>query len=118
VVQSGGTGTKAQVAGYRVAGKTGTAKKAIAGGYSDDRYISIFAGIAPASKPRLAMVVVINEPRAGVYYGGEVAGPVFSNVMSGSLRLLGVTPDDMKGTQLNLASFIKTTDAAISGSRP
>jgi cell division protein FtsI (penicillin-binding protein 3) len=118
VVQTGGTGTKAQIAGYRVAGKTGTAKKAIAGGYSKDRYISIFAGIAPASYPRLAMVVSINEPRAGVYYGGEVAAPVFSKVMSGSLRLLGVTPDNIKETQINLAAFIKASNVHVAGSRP
>lgn len=118
VVQTGGTGTKAQIAGYRVAGKTGTAKKAIAGGYSKDRYISIFAGIAPASYPRLAMVVSVNEPRAGVYYGGEVAAPVFSKVMSGSLRLLGVTPDNIKETQHNLAAIIKTSSEGVVRSRP
>lgn len=122
VVKAGGTGTRAQVTGYRVAGKTGTVKKAVAGGYSDDQYIAIFAGIAPASYPRLAMVVNINEPHAGVYYGGEVAAPVFSRVMSGSLRILGIPPDDIKNTQRNLASFIRaknhTVAHTISGDRP
>ncbi|MGD1983247.1 MAG: penicillin-binding protein 2 [Chromatiaceae bacterium] len=93
VTGSDGTAPKAAVAGYRVAGKTGTVKKLGPDGYSDDRYLSLFAGVAPASDPRVALVVVIDEPRAGAYYGGEVAGPVFSAVMGESLRLLNVTPD-------------------------
>jgi cell division protein FtsI (penicillin-binding protein 3) len=93
VVRPGGTGTKAAVNGYRVAGKTGTAWKFAAGGYSEDKYISIFAGIAPASDPRLATVVVIDEPSGELYYGSDVAAPVFADVMSESLRLLAVAPD-------------------------
>ena len=93
VVRPGGTGTKAAVAGYRVAGKTGTAWKFAAGGYSEDKYISIFAGLAPASKPRLAAVVVIDEPSGELYYGSDVAAPVFADVMTESLRLLAVPPD-------------------------
>jgi cell division protein FtsI (penicillin-binding protein 3) len=93
VVRPGGTGTKASVAGYRVAGKTGTAWKFSTGGYSEDEYISIFAGLAPASNPRLATVVVIDEPRGELYYGSDVAAPVFADVMSESLRLLAVAPD-------------------------
>ena len=93
VVRPGGTGTKAAVAGYRVAGKTGTAWKFEAGGYSKDEYISIFAGLAPASDPRLATVVVIDEPGGELYYGSDVAAPVFANVMAESLRLLAVPPD-------------------------
>ncbi len=93
VVRPGGTGTKASVPGYRVAGKTGTAWKFASGGYSEDEYISIFAGMAPASDPRLAAVVVIDEPRGELYYGSDVAAPVFANVMSESLRLLAVPPD-------------------------
>lgn len=93
VVRPGGTGTKAAVAGYRVAGKTGTAWKFEAGGYSEDEYISIFAGLAPASDPRLATVVVIDEPGGELYYGSDVAAPVFANVMAESLRLLAVPPD-------------------------
>lgn len=93
-----GTGTQAAIPGYRVAGKTGTAWKSnSAGGYFDDRYFAIFGGVAPASNPRLAAVVVIDEPSAGKYYGGEVSAPVFSKVMGGALRLLGVAPDATVG---------------------
>ncbi len=95
VVRPGGTGTKAAVTGYRVAGKTGTAWKFATGGYSEDKYISIFAGLAPASDPRLAAVVVIDEPSGELYYGSDVAAPVFATVMSESLRLLAVAPDAM-----------------------
>ncbi len=93
VVRPGGTATKASVTGYRVAGKTGTAWKFAKGGYSQDKYISIFAGLAPASDPRLATVVVIDEPGGELYYGSDVAAPVFANIMSESLRLLAVPPD-------------------------
>ena len=95
VVRPGGTGTKASVDGYRIAGKTGTAWKFAAGGYSEDKYISIFAGLAPASDPRLATVVVIDEPHGELYYGSDVAAPVFADVMTESLRLLAVAPDAM-----------------------
>jgi len=94
VVSREGTAPKAAIAGYRVAGKTGTARKFTAGGYHEDRYLSVFAGVAPASEPRLAAVVLINEPDAGVYYGGEVAAPVFSRVIGDTLRILGIPPDD------------------------
>ena len=93
VVSSEGTGRRASISGYRVAGKTGTARKAVSGGYAEDRHVAVFAGMAPASEPRLVTVVVINEPRAGDYYGGEIAAPVFANVMAGGLRLLNVVPD-------------------------
>ncbi len=93
VVRPGGTGTGAAVTGYRIAGKTGTSWKFAAGGYSKDKYISVFAGLAPASNPRLAAVVVIDEPTGELYYGGDVAAPVFADVMSESLRLLAVPPD-------------------------
>lgn len=93
VVQPGGTGTKANVAGYNIAGKTGTAWKFAAGGYSEDKYVSIFAGLAPATDPRLVAVVVIDEPSGGLYYGSDVAAPVFADVMSESLRLLAIPPD-------------------------
>ena len=95
VVRPGGTGTKASVEGYRVAGKTGTTWKFAKGGYSEDKYISIFAGLAPASNPRLATVVVIDEPGGELYYGSDVAAPVFADVMAESLRLLAVPPDAM-----------------------
>jgi cell division protein FtsI (penicillin-binding protein 3) len=94
-VQPTGTGVKASVPGYRVAGKTGTAWKATAGGYSTDRYLSVFAGIVPATQPRLAVVVMVDEPRGVLYYGGDVAAPVFSAVTSGALRLMSVAPDDL-----------------------
>lgn len=112
VVQTGGTGTRARVSGYRVAGKTGTVKKAIAGGYSDDRYIAVFAGFAPASLPRLAMVVTVNEPRDGVYYGGEVAAPVFARVMAGALRMLNIPPDAATGASLTLAALDSPAEVA------
>ena len=76
-------------------GKTGTAWKFAAGGYSEDKYISIFAGLAPASQPRLAAVVVIDEPAGELYYGSDVAAPVFADVMAESLRLLAIPPDAM-----------------------
>ncbi|HEX7811984.1 MAG TPA: penicillin-binding protein 2 [Burkholderiales bacterium] len=93
VTQPGGTATRAQVAGFRVAGKTGTAHKLEGGGYAADRYISSFVGFAPVSQPRIVIAVMIDEPGGKHYYGGEVAAPVFSNVMAGALRLLGVSPD-------------------------
>jgi cell division protein FtsI (penicillin-binding protein 3) len=93
VIAAEGTGKRASIPGYRVSGKTGTAWKATAGGYSTDRYMAVFGGVAPATHPRLAAVVVIDEPGAGHYYGGEVAAPVFSEVMGGALRLLAVPPD-------------------------
>ena len=95
VTQPEGTGALAALPGFRVAGKTGTARKIEIGGYSSDRYTSVFAGMAPVTDPRLAIVVVIDEPRAGVYYGGDVAAPVFSAIMSGALRLLAVPPDGL-----------------------
>ena len=94
VVEPDGTGGRARVAGYRVGGKTGTTRKSEAGGYSEDRYHSAFAGLAPMSDPRLSVVVVIDEPGGGAYYGGTVAAPVFSDIVEGALRVLGVAPDD------------------------
>lgn len=88
-----GSGRKASVAGYRIAGKTGTAWKASAGGYITNRYVSVFAGVAPVSAPRIATVVVIDEPSVGGYYGGDIAAPVFADVVGGALRLLAVAPD-------------------------
>jgi cell division protein FtsI (penicillin-binding protein 3) len=93
VVAPGGGGKQAAIPGYTVAGKTGTAWKATAGGYATDRYLAVFGGIAPASAPRLAAVVIIDEPGAGKYYGGEVAAPVFAGIVGGALRLLAVPPD-------------------------
>jgi len=98
VVEKGGTATRAALIGYRVSGKTGTAYKSIAGGYSTDRYMAVFAGLVPASHPKLATVVVIDEPMGDMHehQGGEVAAPVFASVMSGALRLMDVPPDDLQ----------------------
>jgi len=92
-VQTGGTAPRAQIPGYRVAGKTGTAHKIEGKGYAASKYIASFVGFAPMSNPRLVVAVMIDEPSAGQYYGGAVAAPVFSQVMTGALRLLGVPPD-------------------------
>jgi cell division protein FtsI (penicillin-binding protein 3) len=93
VVQPGGTAPRAQVPGYRVAGKTGTAHKLEGAGYAPDKYVSSFVGLAPASAPRLIVAVMIDEPGAGQYYGGTVAAPVFASVMAGALRMLSVPAD-------------------------
>ncbi|MGM0856050.1 MAG: peptidoglycan D,D-transpeptidase FtsI family protein [Pseudomonadota bacterium] len=86
-------GRRAQVEGYRVGGKTGTVRKSGQGGYSTDAYRSVFAGIAPISDPRIVTVVMIDHPKAGEFYGGAVAAPVFSSVTGNALRLLDVPPD-------------------------
>lgn len=91
-----GSAAGARVRGYRVAGKTGTVRKTEAGGYALDRHLSVFAGMAPASRPRIVAVVVIDEPTRGGYYGGEVAAPVFGRVAAGALRLLDVAPDGLR----------------------
>jgi cell division protein FtsI (penicillin-binding protein 3) len=91
-VHRGGTAPRAQIAGYRVAGKTGTAHKQENGHYAPDKYVSSFVGFAPASHPRLAIAVMIDEPK-GEYYGGKVAAPVFAEVMAAALRILDVAPD-------------------------
>jgi cell division protein FtsI (penicillin-binding protein 3) len=93
VVKKGGTGSRASVLGYRVAGKTGTARKVVDKEYSDNEHIALFAGIAPVEKPRLAMVVLIDEPQGKNYYGGKVAAPVFAKIMAEALRLLNIVPD-------------------------
>jgi cell division protein FtsI (penicillin-binding protein 3) len=93
VTQLGGTGTRASVPSFRVAGKTGTVHKLGAGGYSKDRYLAVFAGLAPVSHPRYVIAVMIDEPNSGKYYGGEVAAPVFAQLMQGVLQLMGAVPD-------------------------
>jgi cell division protein FtsI (penicillin-binding protein 3) len=92
-VQAGGTAPRAQIMGYRVAGKTGTAHKEENGSYAPNKYVSSFVGFAPASRPRLVIAVMIDEPTDGKYYGGTVAAPVFAQLMSGALRILDVQPD-------------------------
>jgi cell division protein FtsI (penicillin-binding protein 3) len=92
-VQPGGTGSRARIMGWRVAGKTGTAHKLVDGAYARDKYLASFVGFAPASAPRLVLAVTIDEPSAGQHYGGAVAAPVFAQVMQGALRMLGVPHD-------------------------
>jgi cell division protein FtsI (penicillin-binding protein 3) len=93
VGEEGGTGKDAQVPGYRVAGKTGTARIAGVGGYKEKRYISSFVGIAPVSNPKIIVAVVINEPTRLGYYAAAVAAPLFSKIMSTTLRILDIPPD-------------------------
>jgi cell division protein FtsI (penicillin-binding protein 3) len=101
VIQPGGTALRAQVAGYRIAGKTGTAHKIGGTGYEKDKYVGSFVGIAPASNPRLIMAVMIDEPSIEneQYYGGIVAAPVFAAVMADALRMLAV-PQDSPNTNI------------------
>lgn len=94
VTQSEGTATRAAVAGYSVAGKTGTAHRLDGGAYAEKSYVSLFAGLAPASDPRLVAVVIINDPKGKDYFGGLVAAPVFSSVVSGAFRVMDVLPDE------------------------
>lgn len=103
VTHEGGTGTQARVAGYRVAGKTGTVHKVGPEGYIKDRYLALFAGFAPATHPSLVAVVVIDEPGGAQYYGGQVAAPVFARVMAGALRLLNIAPDAAGTTSQQIA---------------
>ncbi|MGR4989553.1 penicillin-binding transpeptidase domain-containing protein [Vibrio rotiferianus] len=98
VTQKGGSARRAAVPGYRVGAKTGTSRKAAAGGYSDE-YITYTAGLAPVSDPRIALVVIVNEPQGDDYYGGSVASPVFSEIMKGALQILNVAPDENKFQQ-------------------
>jgi cell division protein FtsI (penicillin-binding protein 3) len=99
-----GTGYRAAVPGYRVAGKTGTVRKVKDGRYLSGRYQSIFAGMAPASRPRLVVVVMIDDPRQGDYYGGKVVAPIFSNIMAGALRVLNIAPDALPMESATLAN--------------
>jgi len=114
VVEKGGTATRASLIGYRVSGKTGTAFKSIAGGYSTDRIMAVFAGLVPASHPKLATVVVIDEPSRDfqqggtLAQGGTVAAPVFASVMSGALRLMDVPPDDLQNVPA--ATLVQAND--------
>ncbi len=104
VVAPGGTGRRAAVPGYRVAGKTGTVHKPVAGGYAADRYVSLFAGMAPARNPRLVVAVMVDEPTRNGHFGGQVAAPVFSRVMAAGLRLLDVPPGDGEAPRALMAA--------------
>jgi len=93
VTLPGGTATKAQTMGYSVGGKTGTAHKVEGKGYAGHKYRGFFVGIAPIENPRVVVAVMVDEPTAGLYYGGDVAAPVFSQTVQQTLRFLGVQPD-------------------------
>lgn len=108
VVTNEGTGKLAEVPGYYISGKTGTAHIAQNGGYSSSDYYSVFCGIAPATHPRLVVVVVIREPTRGQYFAATVAAPLFAKVMAGALRLLDIPPDD-------LSSLTTVADVVIPG---
>jgi cell division protein FtsI (penicillin-binding protein 3) len=112
VTGEGGTGTQARIAGYRVGGKTGTAKKSAAGGYARNRYLALFAGLAPVSEPRLVLAAMIDEPSGEAYYGGQVAAPVFARVVGEALRILGVSPDDTDAMPQRLALEGETVAAS------
>jgi cell division protein FtsI (penicillin-binding protein 3) len=104
-----GTGKRAMIDGYSVGGKTGTMHKVKAGGgYDDNRYMSVFAGLSPIDNPRLVTIVVIDEPRDGDYFGGLVAAPVFSEVTGNALRLLQVTPDQLDVNR-TIASLLRAS---------
>ncbi|MDH5301915.1 MAG: penicillin-binding transpeptidase domain-containing protein [Gammaproteobacteria bacterium] len=101
VVSREGTAYEAAVHSYRVAGKTGTVKVSGEGGYLEKKYRSVFAGLAPASNPRLVAVVVVEEPSGKEYYGGKVAAPIFANVMAAAMRVMNIPPDDIPTEQLH-----------------
>lgn len=96
VTQQGGTGTRAAVPGYRIAGKTGTVHKVSAAGGYDNEYMAVFAGVAPVSDPRIVMVIWVDSPSGQEYYGGEVAAPIFGRIMGNALRYLNVRPDNIE----------------------
>lgn len=107
IVDHGG-GAKAKVVGYRTAGKTGTSRKlAASGGYDKHSHVAVFAGLAPASHPRFAIVVVVDDPKAGLYYGSQVAAPLFSKIAAGALRLFNVPPDMVDNQKLRVAQANK-----------
>ena len=114
VLQEGGSAEKASVPGYRVAGKTGTSRKANANGYGDE-YVNIFAGVAPVSDPQLAVVILINEPKGELYYAGLTAAPVFAKIMAASLQMLNVPPDDKTVSSLAVTSVEVNKEAANAG---
>jgi cell division protein FtsI (penicillin-binding protein 3) len=88
-----GTAPKAQIAGFRVAGKTGTAHKPERGGYAKNKYVASFVGFAPADQPRFVIAVMVDEPSAGKHYGGEVAAPIFSQIANDALRRMQMSPN-------------------------
>ncbi|HCU90009.1 MAG TPA: cell division protein, partial [Gammaproteobacteria bacterium] len=114
-----GTGRAASVSGYHVAGKTGTVHKSTARGYAEDRYLSLFAGMLPATRPELVAVVVIDEPKSGEHYGGRVAAPIFARVMHEAARILGLTPEiqlDVNNDRYRLAA--RANSGQVAGAKP
>lgn len=110
VTEHNGSAEQAQVPGYRVAGKTGTSRKAVVNGYGEE-YVNIFAGVAPVSDPQLAVVILINEPKGELYYAGQTAAPVFAKIMAASLQMLNVPPDDKTVSSL-AGSAVETNKEA------
>ncbi|GHA72461.1 peptidoglycan synthetase FtsI [Formosimonas limnophila] len=104
VTEPGGTALKAQVIGYRVAGKTGTAYKVEGNGYNKSKYVASFAGLAPVSRPRIVVAVIVDEPPKGNHFGGQIAAPVFSQIVSETLRTLSIAPDAPYKTSINTDS--------------
>ncbi|MDA8621820.1 penicillin-binding transpeptidase domain-containing protein [Psychrosphaera sp.] len=109
VISADGSGKNAMVKGYRVAGKTGTSQKATAGGYGHD-YVNTFAGVGPVSNPKIAVVVVLNDPKGDYYYGGETAAPTFGRIMRQTLRILNVAPDAVGDKKIQLADIRRRRD--------
>jgi cell division protein FtsI (penicillin-binding protein 3) len=104
-----GSGSKAKVVGYYTAGKTGTARKiSVTGGYNKDSHVSVFAGLAPASNPRFAIVVVVDDPQGKIYYGSQIAAPIFSKIAAGALRLFNIPSDALSAQNLQVASANKS----------
>ena len=101
LTQTGGTGTQAAINGYSVACKTGTVHKLVNSSYAEKQYSGFFVGFAPVNNPRIIAAVMIDDPRSGSYYGGTVAGPVFSGAVQQALQILQVPPDlPMQNTQV------------------
>ncbi|MBP6299112.1 MAG: penicillin-binding protein 2 [Arenimonas sp.] len=117
VTKTGGTATQAAIKGYRVAGKTGTSRRAVAGGY-EKRYISLFAGVVPIDNPRFAMSVVVHEPSTGGYYGGVISAPVFHNVMDGALRFMDVPPDNIEQWYVDKTKTVPAPELVLDAALP
>jgi cell division protein FtsI (penicillin-binding protein 3) len=107
VVEQGG-GVKAKVAGYQVAGKTGTVRKIDKGVYQSNNHLALFAGVAPAINPRFAIAVMVDDPQGNAYYGSQVAAPIFSEIAMGALRLFNIAPDEMTSSGLRIAQISAT----------
>ena len=112
VTETGGTALKAHTEGYRVGGKTGTAHKVAGKGYSTNKYLAYFTGIAPISAPRIVVAVMVDEPTANGYYGGQVAAPIFSTIVSETLRAMNVAPDSAVKNMVQRDDAIKSGSAA------